>query len=785
MARKYRRKAPGPARGGAWRELWGVALILAAALGFVSLLTGSAGVVGEFVAYWLYLAFGRGALVFPALVLAAGGYLAVTGKPVAVTPRLFGLALAFVVLLLILHLPAPPGTELLPEVRPYYGGWVGGALSRALVVAFGTGGRGVVVVGLAFVAALAVTGLSPGRAVGLIIAGLRWLFRLVVRQTGELAAGARGLAGNRAGGGQASFREAGDGRLVRAERDPAPTPPEDDTGSATDPVAVTAAGAAPARPLPDHPAGPPTPPETSPEPAPVTPSVAVADPGGAMPQIRPYRLPALDILRKPPKARPGRAAQDAESRAALLEETFASFNVGIKVMEINPGPTVTRFEVRPAPGVKVSKIESLADDIALSLAAADVRIAPIPGKGLIGVEVPNTEVSLVYLREVLESTEFQRAESRLTFGVGKDIAGQVILADLERMLHLLIAGATGSGKSVCLNALIASILFKASPSEVRLLMIDPKVVEFQVFDGIPHLLSPVINDPKKASQILRWAVKEMLDRYARFSEVGVRNIGDYNRRMEAADSSEAASPEPAVGGPVSAAAADGFPLPRIVILIDELADLMMVSPVEVEDSIWRLAQMARAAGIHLVVATQRPSVNVITGVIKANIPSRIAFAVASQVDSRTILDMAGAEKLLGRGDMLFYPVGGAKPRRAQGALITDREIEDLVRYVKRQADPSYMESFPVPEDSGPGETQEFDDKWADALRVVFNDGQASTSMLQRRLRVGYTRAARMVDMMEELGIVAKSDGVKPRDVLMSIEQYTERYGPLAGDSPEG
>ncbi len=499
-------------------------------------------------------------------------------------------------------------------------------------------------------------------------------------------------------------------------------------------------------------------------------------------------MPPLTLLRRGPKQRTGRAAQDAETRAQLLEETFASFGVGVKVMEINPGPTVTRFEVRPAPGVKVSKIESLADDVALSLAAADVRIAPIPGKGLIGVEVPNVEVSVVYLREVLESAEFARAPGRLTFAVGKDIAGQVILADLEKLLHLLIAGATGSGKSVCLNSLIASILFKAGPDEVKLLLIDPKVVEFQIFDGIPHLLAPVINDPKKASQVLRWAVKEMLDRYFRFSEYGVRNIGDYNRLMAELSEAEAEEAEAAADGSASTAAGDtaapagtlNTPLPHIVIVIDELADLMMVAPVEVEDSIWRLAQMARAAGIHLVVATQRPSVNVITGVIKANIPSRIAFAVASQVDSRTILDISGAEKLLGRGDMLFYPVGASKPLRVQGALITDREVEDVVSHVKRQANPVYMESFPVPDEGGQGASRDMDEKWGDALRVVFEGGQASTSMLQRRLRIGYTRAARIVDMMEEMGIVAKSDGVKPRDVLMTMEQYVERYGPPDG-----
>jgi len=832
---KYRRKRTAQSRTSSY-ELWGVVLVLVGALGLLSVLTDTAGVVGDQVRSLGFLLFGTGAYAVPLLFLAGGLWMTLAGKPIALTWRVGGVVLALYLCLVILHLPVPVDwmfdrTELLNG-----GGWFGAVGAWGLAVAFGTGGRLLVLIGLCVLAGLAITQVSPGRALGLALAGVRWVLVSIARQWLDFVAGFRSRRD--VADAKPSFRETQDGRLIRAEKArrriaASADSGEDEPGDLVAPgstlpgqaAAAAATGGSEAsgqRPAPAS--------AQQAERAAASGAAAAASMGAAASSAavtgpaqagvgaatlvsatvpaRPYALPPLTMLRRGPKQRPGRAAQDAETRAQVLEETFSSFGVGVKVMEINPGPTVTRFEVRPAPGVKVSRIEALADDIALSLAAADVRIAPIPGKGLVGVEVPNIEVSVVYLREVLESAEFGRAQSKLTFAVGKDIAGQVILADLEKLLHLLIAGATGSGKSVCLNSLIASILFKASPEEVKLLLIDPKVVEFQVFDGIPHLLAPVINDPKKASQVLRWAVKEMLDRYFRFSEYGVRNISDYNRLMaelaevERAEQAEAAAAgvtpasrkqastaqsgpaAPAGGHPASAADNRNGPLPHIIIVIDELADLMMVAPVEVEDSIWRLAQMARAAGIHLVVATQRPSVNVITGVIKANIPSRIAFAVASQVDSRTILDIGGAEKLLGRGDMLFYPVGASKPLRVQGALITDREVEELVQHVKRQADPRYMESFPVPEDAAGDPAHDLDERWGDALRVIFDGGQASTSMLQRRLRIGYTRAARIVDMMEEMGIVAKSDGVKPRDVLMTMEQYAERYGPLDGkDNP--
>lgn len=815
MAKRRVVKPTGPGRS-LVAEIWGLLFLAATAFAYLARFTSAAGEVGARVVEYLYKGFGYGAMTFPLFSCALGLFLVVRGRWPRADRRLVGVSLAYLAALLVLHwLRVPDGLELVWAAAGMGGGLVGGWLAVLFLRWFGPTGRFAVGSLLALVALLLATGLSLGRALGLLGAAVRWAVSAIIAQGREFAAGLRSRPGKALPKGVA-FRETHDGRLIRKDHEvPAGAKGVPAAGAAAPaPAGATPAGGAAAATAATQVAGGQIAdgggaqapagvgatrsgqPGLSPVSAPAGergggrgagPAAGLPPAAQAQPAF-PYELPPLSLLRRPIRQRAGRAAQDAETRAQLLEDTFSSFGVGVKVMEINPGPVVTRFEVRPAPGVKVSRIEALAEDVALGLAAADVRIAPIPGKGLVGVEVPNSEVSLVLLREVLESPEFARSESRLTVAIGKDIAGDVIVADLQRMVHMLIAGATGSGKSVCLNALIASLLYKASPSEVKLLLIDPKVVELQVFDGIPHLLAPVIIDPKKASRVLRWAVREMEDRYYRFSEVGARNIADYNR-MLAGNRAEHAGVFPELprepqgwGGEERAVPAPGTQsVPHIVIVIDELADLMMVAPVEVETSIWRLAQMARAAGIHLVVATQRPSVNVITGVIKANIQSRIAFAVASQVDSRTILDMGGAEKLLGRGDMLFYPVGASRPRRVQGALITDREVEELVRYVKRQGDPTYMDSFPVADEYDEQGERELDARFADALRVVFDSGQASTSMLQRRLRVGYTRAARMVDMMEEMGVVGKSDGVKPRDVLMTMEQYVQRYGPLGRD----
>ncbi|WP_337926673.1 DNA translocase FtsK [Paenibacillus caui] len=472
------------------------------------------------------------------------------------------------------------------------------------------------------------------------------------------------------------------------------------------------------------------------------------------PQPKPYRLPSFRLLAKPNNGGKSGDQADYMSTARKLEATLESFGVRARVLEVVRGPAVTRYEIQPDIGVKVSRIVNLTDDIALALAAKDIRMeAPIPGKSAIGIEVPNNEVSVVTMREVMETPTFQEAESKLTIAFGRDISGQTIIGNLAKMPHLLVAGATGSGKSVCINGIITSILFKAKPDEVKFMMVDPKMVELNVYNGIPHLLTPVVTDPKRASLALKKIVVEMEKRYEKFSKSGTRNIEGYNKLMKE-------NPEAL--------------LPYIVVIVDELADLMMVAAGDVEDAIARLAQMARAAGIHLIIATQRPSVDVITGVIKANIPSRIAFGVSSQVDSRTILDMAGAEKLLGRGDMLFMPMGASKPVRVQGAFMSDQEVETIVHYVSGQGQAEYDESL-VPEvDESQQEHEEvLDELYDQAVQIILEAKQASVSLLQRRMRVGYTRAARLIDSMEARGVVGPYEGSKPREVLLSMEQYRQ------------
>ncbi len=433
-----------------------------------------------------------------------------------------------------------------------------------------------------------------------------------------------------------------------------------------------------------------------------------------------------------------------------LEETLANFGVQAKVIDIHHGPVITRYDLQPAPGVKVSKIVNLTDDLALALAAKGLRLeAPIPGKAAIGIEVPNQETQIVTFRDMLDSKIFW-SSGKLTIALGVDIAGEVVAADLKKMPHLLVAGATGSGKSVCINTIIMSILYKAFPSEVQLLMIDPKMVELSMYNGIPHLMAPVVTEAKKAAGALKLVVDEMERRYRLFAEARVRDLEKYNALMS-----------------------EEQVLPVIIVIIDELADLMMIAPVEVEDSICRLAQMARATGIHLVVATQRPSVDVITGLIKANIPSRIAFAVSSQIDSRTILDSQGAERLLGQGDMLFSPVGAMKPRRIQGAFVTEKEIEAVIKHWKAQGEPKYQEQFVNIPEKKDIVTPDEDELFWDAVRIIVENGQASASILQRRLRIGYTRAARLVDMMEAKGMVGAYEGSKPREVYITARQMEE------------
>lgn len=466
-----------------------------------------------------------------------------------------------------------------------------------------------------------------------------------------------------------------------------------------------------------------------------------------------YRLPPVSMLKPGPQHIIG-LSDEVRENARILQETLQSFNIDAKILNASQGPSITRYELEPAAGVKVSKIVHLADDIALKLAATDIRIeAPIPGKAAVGIEVPNKKLTGVNLRDVIDTDTFRKAAGGVPVCLGKDIAGNPIVADLTKMPHLLVAGSTGSGKSVCINTFIASILFKQRPEDVKLILIDPKVVELSNYNGIPHLLTPVVTDPKKAASVLRWAVREMDDRYKRFAITHTRDISRYNELH----------PEDT--------------MPFIVIIIDELADLMMMASDDVEKSIIRLGQKARACGMHLVLATQRPSVDVLTGLIKANVPSRIAFAVSSQVDSRTILDMAGAEKLIGKGDMLFYPLGASKPLRVQGAFISDSEIDEMVEFIKAQGGPNYDEAVQKAQSENPEDSVDFfeDDLMRQAIDMVLETGQASTSMLQRRFRVGYTRAARMIDMMEAMHIVGPNNGSKPREILMTADEVQQKY----------
>ena len=479
-----------------------------------------------------------------------------------------------------------------------------------------------------------------------------------------------------------------------------------------------------------------------------------------------YQFPPMNLLRKPLAAKTGQGGADMAEQARVLEETLASFGVSATVDNMIKGPTVTRFEVHPAAGVKVSRIVSLQDDLALNLRAKSLRIeAPIPGKAAVGIEISNDTQSSVLLREVLESREFTEAKSKITVGLGKNVSGGSVVANLKSMPHLLIAGATGSGKSVCINSIILSLLYKAKPDEVKLILVDPKVVELSNYNGIPHLLVPVVTEPAKASAALGWAVGEMNDRYNKFAEESVRDLESYNETVRANGEEDKV-------------------MPQIVIIIDELADLIMAAQNAVEDSICRLAQKARAAGMHMVIATQRPSVDVITGVIKANVPSRIAFAVSSQVDSRTILDMAGAEKLVGKGDMLFYPQGMPKPERVQGCFVSDEEVNKVIDFLKKSASEEVQYNSDVINamarggsasgtGGGSAADPEEDDLLADAIECVVRAEQASVSMLQRRFRIGYNRAARLIDLMEERGIVGPADGSRPRKVLLSVEQFEQ------------
>lgn len=493
-------------------------------------------------------------------------------------------------------------------------------------------------------------------------------------------------------------------------------------------------------------------------------------PGRERRKSRTYMFPPLSRLKKGSSKKNGESERELKATAMRLQQTLHTFGVNVTITDISQGPAVTRYELQPEQGVKVSKIVGLADDIKLNLAATDIRIeAPIPGKAAVGIEVPNKENSTVALRDLLETKEFREFPSNLAFAVGKDIAGQTVVTDIAKMPHMLIAGATGSGKSVCINTIIMSILYKAHPDDVKLIMIDPKVVELSVYNGIPHLLIPVVTDPKKASGALHWGVSEMTERYKKFADLNVRDLKSYNKKVESMkESGEEQVPDK---------------MPQIVIIVDELADLMMAAPSEVEESICRLAQLARAAGIHLIIATQRPSVDVITGLIKANMPSRVAFSVSSGVDSRTILDMNGAEKLLGKGDMLFYPQGYSKPARIQGAFVSDKEVADVVDFLKNQTlGNTYAEDVEekikdISSSSGTGgmgeRKNELDVIFADAGRFIIEKDKASIGMLQRVFKIGFNRAARIMDQLCDYGVVGEEEGTKPRKVLMSADAFEQ------------
>ncbi len=722
------------------RDIVAVALLGLSALGFLSLAAPGRSGVLRLLARLVRAFVGGAAIALPAclLVLAiwavfAPGSLVTSGRS-----RWLGVGIGLVAAAGFLHLGVPSGHAFALGLRGEGGGLLGAAVDWTLAGLVGRVGARIVLVTASVGAVLLIVQFSLARAV-------LWLPRGLVRTAVTL------------------------GRWMYAfVTEPVPEPA---TGEAQ---AAVAAAAPPSPPEPFAPAldSPPLVPSSLPggaeevevEPFLVPPPPRHVPPGRPLP-LSPgglYAPPPFALLSRQVRGRSGPGhLPDGGQRAAQLEEALRSFGVDARVTGYTQGPTITRFEVQPGPGVKVSRIGALAQDLALGMRAVDVRVAPIPGKAAVGIEVPNSDVQAVPLRDVMETPDFQRAASPLAVCLGQDIAGKPVVASLESLLHVLVAGATGSGKSITINCMLMSILFKARPDQVKLVLIDPKRVELSQFEGTPHLMTPVVTDPRKAAATLRAVVKEMERRYGVFTEAGVRDIGRFNELA------------PGRGDP---------PLPFVVVVIDELADLMLVARSDVEDAIQRLTQMARAAGIHLIVATQRPSVDVITGVIKANIPTRIALAVSSQVDSRTILDAAGAEKLIGRGDMLFRPVGTQKLLRAQGAYVSEAEVEAVLKYLREHGQPDYDEVVSRADADGSGEETEDgegDALFVDALRVVVESHQASVSNLQRRLRVGFTRAGRLVDMMEQRGYVGPHQGSKSREVLLTLDQFHRLYGDRA------
>ncbi|MDD3158591.1 MAG: DNA translocase FtsK 4TM domain-containing protein [Anaeromusa sp.] len=728
-------------------EIWGILLVAIAGIALCALAGLNVGSLGQALKKVQTYLFGLGAFVPPLLVAVIGARYIWLRVEAGFTLRFVGfIASYWLLLMLVHHLLIQPGREILPESLTEGGGLLGGMALFLLRKFVGVDGAVILIIAVLLCTIMVTTTWSLGKTMHVakdkVDTGLQEA-REKVAATYEKAQQRVALYNQERDARFASEHAVLTDPAEKSAEKPS-VPAFQEERNEEKPVRTTV--------------------RVRKEPEPFV-SGAEATPLELFTprEVSPhgYQLPPLDLIRKPRAATSANSQKEMKENAKILEETMADFNVAARIVEITQGPAVTRYEIEPAPGVKVSKIVSLADDIALKLAATGVRIeAPIPGKAAVGIEVPNRQVTGVAFCEVVESTSFQKAASLLTVGLGKDIAGQIILADLGKMPHLLVAGATGSGKSVCINTMIASLLFRVRPEEVKLILVDPKFVELSKYNGIPHLLVPVVTDAKKATAALNWAVQEMERRYAVLATARVRDLASYNAGVE-----------------------EDKRLPYIVIIIDELADLMMASPVDVEDAICRLAQKARAAGLHLILATQRPSVDVITGTIKANIPSRISFSVSSQIDSRTILDMPGAEKLLGRGDMLLYPVGMAKPQRVQGAFLGDDDIEKVLDFVRSQQEeePEYNEEVTASAETSGGMSADLqhDELLPEAVRLVLETGTASASMLQRKLRVGHSRAGRLMDMMEEMRIVGPNMGSRPRDILMTYEQAKEM---LSGDT---
>jgi S-DNA-T family DNA segregation ATPase FtsK/SpoIIIE len=705
------------------REMAGVILLALGLLGYLSLAFPHSGVLGRDLGRGLVVIFGILAWLVP-LAIMVSGLLRIYARPtLSREPRAWGAGLLYL-----------GGALLMGFGGAAWGGWIGTHLLGWAAIVLGRPGSAIFGVLLLVLGTMLLTGGSVRQGARVLLRG-SWLAGRWLANRGETAGRilkdwvypeAEEVMRPPA---PPAARERAETKRPRPQRSLI-QPEVEDKGEAVQ--------------------------ETAPEPSHRQPPAISRGPN-------PYLPPPLALLTAPSTVRNNPRGPSAEERGRVLVESLRQFGIDVKLSDVSQGPAVTRFEIVPPPGVKVSRIVNLADDIALSLAATGVRIeAPIPGKSAIGIEVPNDQIATVLLREVLESAPFAESDSPLLVALGRDIAGAPVVARLDQMPHLLVAGATGSGKSVLVNVLITSLLYRSSPDVVQLLLIDPKVVELSTYNGIPHLISPVVTDPKKAAGALRWAVQQMEHRYRLFASEQVRDVTRYNQVARE-------------------------PLPYIVIVIDELADLMMVAPQDVEESIARLAQMARAAGLHLVVATQRPSVDVITGTIKANIPSRIAFAVSSQVDSRTILDMAGAEKLMGRGDMLYAPVGAAKPLRIQGAFVSEKETELVVKFLREHYAPLAHDAvieFSTANDDPPV-ANETDPLFLDAVRLVVESRQASTSMLQRRMRVGYSRAARLIDQMEQQHIIGPADGARPRDVYLTPEAFQRMLDSPSDGSLEG